>query len=152
MTNFEEQAMRSTPIDALIGGLIDALTDALTDALSLARTAAFAVAAAVLPLGVSANELALTPAPTHAASHASEVGHATRAWLELQRSNAVGSPLPTLGEEAGWAYKRYLDSFKTKIPASFGSTFEGSGNGVGTMRGDYPNAGGGASPAGAAAY
>jgi hypothetical protein len=136
MTNFEEQAMRKKPIDAL----------------TRARTAAFVAAVVVLPIGVSANALAGTPAPAYAASRASEVGHATRAWLELQRSNAVGSPLPTLGEEAGWAYKRYLDSFKTRIPASFGSTFEGGGNGASTMRGDHPNAGGGASPAGAYAY
>jgi hypothetical protein len=54
---------------------------------------------------------------------ASEIGHASHAWLDLQRSNAAAAPLlPMLGAEAGPAYERYLDSFRSKIPSAFGST------------------------------
>lgn len=64
----------------------------------------------------------------------SEVGHSTLAWLALQRSNAQAAPaLPMLGAEAGYAYERYLKSFDTAIPASFGSTIQsGSGQGSGS--------------------
>jgi hypothetical protein len=64
----------------------------------------------------------------------SEVGHSTAAWLELQRSNAAAAPaLPTLGAEAGYAYRRYLQSFETPIPPSFGSSVDthGAGGGAG---------------------
>jgi hypothetical protein len=55
----------------------------------------------------------------------SEIGHATRAWLELQRSNAQAAPaLPMLGAEAGSAWRRYQKSFDTPIPASFGSSID----------------------------
>ncbi|WP_233829431.1 DUF3613 domain-containing protein [Paraburkholderia sp. ZP32-5] len=61
---------------------------------------------------------------------ASEVGHSTLAWLELQRSNAQAAPaLPMLGAQAGLAYRRYLESFKSRIPDLYGSTLNGSGNG-----------------------
>ncbi|TDG25666.1 DUF3613 domain-containing protein [Paraburkholderia silviterrae] len=75
----------------------------------------------------------------------SEVGHATQAWLELQRSNTQAAPaLPMLGAEAGYAYRRYMKSFDTEIPASFGSTIQtGSGQG---------SAGGSASSSGSGAY
>lgn len=53
---------------------------------------------------------------------ASEIGHATETWLALQRDNrAAGPDLPMLGEAASLAYRRYLDSFKNKIPESMGS-------------------------------
>jgi hypothetical protein len=70
--------------------------------------------------------------PAHAqASDAvpnSEIGHSTLAWLELQRSNAQAAPaLPMLGAEAGYAYRRYLKSFDTQIPASFGSSIDAVG-------------------------
>ena len=56
-------------------------------------------------------------------AHASDVGPATQSWLALQRSNASAAPaLPTPGAQATLAYERYLDSFRSKIPASFGST------------------------------
>ncbi|WP_239482804.1 DUF3613 domain-containing protein [Paraburkholderia sp. C35] len=75
-----------------------------------------------------------------AALPASEIGHSTHAWLELQRSGAqAGPPLATLGDEAGLAYQRYLESFKTKIPASFGSSVSGGGN---QLHVDYTNVGG----------
>ncbi|MDR3096370.1 MAG: DUF3613 domain-containing protein [Paraburkholderia sp.] len=74
----------------------------------------------------------------------SEVGHSTRAWLELQRSNAEAAPaLPMLGAEAGYAYRRYLNSFDTEIPASFGSTVQ-TGNGQGGGSGSATLGGGGA--------
>jgi hypothetical protein len=73
-------------------------------------------------------------------------GEATRSWLALQRSNAEAAPaLPVLGAQAALAYERYLDSFKTKIPGSFGSTL---GTGSGALGAGYAN-GGGATPAGA---
>ncbi|MFP6558709.1 DUF3613 domain-containing protein [Paraburkholderia sp. B3] len=55
----------------------------------------------------------------------SEIGHSASAWLELQRSNAQAAPaLPMLGAEAGLAWRRYLKSFDTEIPASFGSSVD----------------------------
>lgn len=74
----------------------------------------------------------------------SEVGHSTRAWLALQRSNAEAAPaLPTLGAEAGYAYQRYIKSFDTAIPASFGSTIQ-AGSGQGGAGGTASASGGGA--------
>ncbi|SIT36475.1 conserved exported hypothetical protein [Paraburkholderia piptadeniae] len=71
---------------------------------------------------------------------ASEIGHSTHDWLDLQRSGAAAAPaLPMLGEEAGLAYQRYMDSFRTKIPASFGSSLNGNGN---MLHVDYTNVGG----------
>ena len=63
----------------------------------------------------------------------SEIGHATKAWLELQRSNTAAAPAqPMLGEEAGLAYRRYMESFKSKIPDLYGSAInQGSGGGSG---------------------
>jgi hypothetical protein len=70
----------------------------------------------------------------------SEVGHSAAAWLELQRSNAAAAPaLPTLGAEAGYAWRRYLKSFETPIPASFGSSVESHG---GSAQGATPGEGG----------
>ncbi|ANB72340.1 hypothetical protein AYM40_08175 [Paraburkholderia phytofirmans OLGA172] len=65
----------------------------------------------------------------------SEVGHSTRAWLDLQSSNTEAAPaLPTLGAEAGLAYRRYMESFKSKIPDLYGSALNtGSGGGGGAM-------------------
>jgi hypothetical protein len=55
----------------------------------------------------------------------SEIGHSAHDWLELQRSNAQAAPaLPMLGAEAGYAWRRYLKSFDTAIPASFGSSID----------------------------
>lgn len=78
---------------------------------------------------------------------ASEVGHSTRAWLDLQSSNTQAAPAqPMLGAEAGLAYRRYMESFKSKIPDLYGSTLNsgagGNGNGGGS-------GGGGALPGGA---
>lgn len=70
---------------------------------------------------------------------ASEIGHSTLNWLDLQRSGAQAAPpLAMLGDEAGLAYQRYMESFKAKIPVSFGSSVGGGGN---LLRVDYTNMG-----------
>lgn len=100
--------------------------------------------AASSPSSPSANVTpapASAPTPTPATSPAprvarSEVGHATLAWLDLQRSNAQAAPSqPMLGDEAGLAYRRYMESFKSKIPELFGSalTQGGGQNGGGAQ-------------------
>ncbi|WP_322009458.1 DUF3613 domain-containing protein [Paraburkholderia sp. J12] len=69
----------------------------------------------------------------------SEVSHSARAWIELQRSNAQAAPaLPMLGAEAGYAWRRYLKSFDSTIPASFGSSVDSSGSGQGQGGGFGP--------------
>ena len=71
----------------------------------------------------------------------SEVGHSSSAWLDLQRSNAqAATPQPMLGEEAGLAYARYMQSFRSRIPDLYGSTLsQGSGGGQGAgMTGQAP--------------
>jgi len=73
---------------------------------------------------------------------ASEIGRSTAAWLALQRSNAAAAPaLPMPGAQATLAYERYMNSFRTKIPESFGSTLSGAS---GTSRLDRLGAGSGA--------
>jgi len=100
-----------------------------------ASIAACAIAAAGSAFAQQTDNGASAPA-------ASEIGHATLGWLELQRSGAVAAPpLATLGEEATLAYNRYMESFKTKIPASFGSSVNQGGN---QLHVDYTNSGGSA--------
>ncbi len=73
---------------------------------------------------------------------ANEIGRSTEAWLALQRSNAAAAPaLPMPGAQATLAYERYMNSFRTKIPASFGSTLSGDS---GTTHLDRRSAGSGA--------
>jgi opacity protein-like surface antigen len=80
-------------------------------------------------------------AEASAAPDASEIGHATLAWLDLQRSGRAAAPAqPTLGVEASLAYQRYLESFRTKIPASFGSSMDTSYSGN-QLHVDYSNSG-----------
>ena len=79
---------------------------------------------------------------------ASEVGHSTRAWLDLQSSNTEAAPaLPMLGAEAGLAYRRYMESFKSKIPDLYGSALN-SGSGGGGSGGGAMGATGGTGPGG----
>lgn len=60
----------------------------------------------------------------------SEIDHATSQWLALQRSNAMAAPAqPMLGAEASLAYKRYLESFNSKIPDYYGSAIGQSSSG-----------------------
>ncbi|MGI4983212.1 MAG: DUF3613 domain-containing protein [Janthinobacterium lividum] len=57
---------------------------------------------------------------TGAGAPRDEFGHATRAALALQVGGTSAGPvLPMPGEEAGAAYKRYLDSFTHPIPEFF---------------------------------
>lgn len=91
--------------------------------------------------GAGANA-AVAPKLSH--SRAGEIGRATRAWLELQRTNAAAAPaLPMPGAQATLAYQRYMNSFTSKIPESFGSTLSGASA---ASRLDDTNAGSGATP------
>ncbi|WP_175905005.1 DUF3613 domain-containing protein [Burkholderia seminalis] len=65
---------------------------------------------------------------------ASEIGHATNALLDLQRSNrAAVTPQPIDGAAGTYAYQRYIDSFKTTIPQWFGTmSASGGGNSSGS--------------------
>jgi hypothetical protein len=68
----------------------------------------------------------------------SEIDHATNQWLALQRSNTAAAPArPMLGAEANLAYKRYLESFNSKIPDFYGSSIgqatSGSQGGFGSQ-------------------
>lgn len=84
-------------------------------------------------LGASGAQAQAQPAqaaPVNATPPASEIGHATLAWLDLQGSNrAAVQEQPMLGAAASLAYQRYLDSFKNKIPEFFGSAASSSGGG-----------------------
>jgi Protein of unknown function (DUF3613) len=117
-----------------------------TDTLRMIAKTAFS-AAVLLAAGLCPPAMAETPGEGAAAVRPSvPIGDATRSWLDLQRSNAQAAPaLPVLGAQAGLAYARYLDSFKTKIPGSFDSTLGAGGN---PGRANYMNAAG-ASPSGA---
>lgn len=100
------------------------MTDAAVRAPSAARAAGKTLAALCLFAVATAHGQEAATSAKHAA-RASEVGHATRAWLDLQRENTAAAPaLPTLGAEASLAYERYMDSFKTRIPATFASPIE----------------------------
>ena len=116
----------------------------------------FGVAVAVV-LGTPALAVAQTAAdaePAQGAAQASaqdaqpvvlvsEIGHSTRAWLDLQRSNTQAAPmLPTLGTEAGLAYRRYMESFNSKIPDLYGSALSGGGSSGGGSGGAAGNSGG----------
>ncbi|MEQ5838155.1 DUF3613 domain-containing protein [Paraburkholderia acidicola] len=84
-------------------------------------------------------------APAVPAIAPSEIGHATKAWLHLQGNNVAAAPVqPMLGEEAGIAYQRYMESFKSKIPDLYGSALNqssgsGSGGGSGSGSGQPPS-------------
>ncbi|AOJ10405.1 DUF3613 domain-containing protein [Burkholderia mayonis] len=81
---------------------------------------------------VGAAGAARAQSPQGATPPASEVGHATHTWLEWQASNRDAGPSqPMIGEAASIAYERYLDSFKTRIPAFYGSAASMSGGGGG---------------------
>lgn len=109
------------------------------------------LAAAWFASAAYAQQDAAQISPQERAVTASEVGHSAHAWLALQASNREGAPaLPTLGAEAGYAYDRYLDSFKTPIPASFGSSIQSGGSGSGGgLGGGAPGGSPGMNPGGA---
>lgn len=71
-------------------------------------------------------------AMTVAAAPDREVGDATRRLLQLQASGQAAAPaLPLLGQPAGAAYQRYLDSFSHAIPEFFDSTVPAGSGGSG---------------------
>lgn len=92
---------------------------------------------------VCAQAQELAPDAGHTAhAGAARIGDATRDWLDLQRTNTAAAPaLPMPGAQASLAYERYMDSFHTKIPASFGSALSGAS---GALPGGYSSAGAGA--------
>jgi hypothetical protein len=68
----------------------------------------------------------------------SEIDHSTNEWLALQRNNTAAAPVrPMLGAEASLAYKRYLESFNSKIPDFYGSSVSQAGGG-GSQGGTLP--------------
>jgi hypothetical protein len=68
----------------------------------------------------------------------SEIDHSTNEWLALQRGNTSAAPVrPMLGAEAGLAYRRYLESFNSKIPEFYSSSVSASG-GSGSQGGGMP--------------
>ncbi|WDD94360.1 DUF3613 domain-containing protein [Burkholderia sp. FERM BP-3421] len=91
---------------------------------------AMLLAGALGASGAQAQAQPAQAAPVNATPPASEIGHATLAWLDLQGSNrAAVQEQPMLGAAASLAYQRYLDSFKNKIPEFFGSAASSSGGG-----------------------
>lgn len=111
--------------------------------MTMSRTGrAFIAACAIAATGSAYAQQSDNSGSAAAPVRASEIGHSTQGWLELQRSGAAAAPpLPMLGEEATLAYSRYMESFKTKIPASFGSSVNQGGN---QLHVDYTNSGGSA--------
>lgn len=107
--------------------------------LARAHALAWATGLALLALPVAAQQAPLTGrmlAPrTHADTVARQgdtttapepartpvrIGDATRALLDMQvRGDHAAAPLPMLGDEAGAAYRRYIQSFAHPIPAFF---------------------------------
>jgi len=83
----------------------------------------------VLTAGGAGNACAQSALSGEPQLERSEVGHGTSAWLALQRSNAqaaAAQPMP--GEQAGLAYRRYMQSFRSRIPDLYGSALK-QGNG-----------------------
>lgn len=98
----------------------------------------FGMAMAVAASAVAQTGETAEPVQTvQPAVQASEVGHSTHTWLELQSSNTQAAPaLPMLGAEAGLAYRRYMESFNSRIPDLYGSSLKaggGSGSSGGAM-------------------
>lgn len=94
---------------------------------TLVLTGSWRAADANAQTSTAADERAATSAGS---PRAGDIGAATESWLALQRSNAAAAPaLPTPGAQATLAYERYMSSFRTQIPASFGSTLSGRNDG-----------------------
>jgi N-acetylmuramic acid 6-phosphate (MurNAc-6-P) etherase len=106
------------------------------------RTTSFALTAALAIVALAAAGgtdfvCAQSDAPQQS-PRASEIDHSTNEWLALQRSNTAAAPVrPMLGAEANLAYKRYLESFNSKIPDFFGSSVSQAGAG-GSQGGTLP--------------
>ncbi|WP_342766994.1 DUF3613 domain-containing protein [Trinickia dinghuensis] len=121
-------------------GIGPVLRSGMAVALALASTwAAFDVHAQT-----SADSAGASANATPSRARASDIGRATRTWLELQRTNAAAAPaLPMPGAQATLAYERYMNSFRNKIPASFGSALSSEGD---TSRFGYTDTGSGSTP------
>ncbi|WP_051376880.1 DUF3613 domain-containing protein [Burkholderia sp. WSM2232] len=97
---------------------------------------------ALAAVGAGAGNVCAQSAPSgEPPAKRSEVGHATSAWLALQRSNAqaaAAQPMP--GEQAGLAYRRYMQSFRSRIPDLYGSALnQGNSGSQGTgLTGQLP--------------
>lgn len=97
---------------------------------SVARIVMGAGLAFGLTAGLAGVAFAQTGTSTETAPAASEIGHSARAWINLQSSNTEAAPaLPMLGAEAGLAYRRYLESFNSKIPDLYESALGSGGSG-----------------------
>lgn len=60
------------------------------------------------------------PAPSDGKPARREIGDATRALVRMQAAGTYAAPArPMLGDQAGLAYQRYLESFKYPIPERF---------------------------------
>ncbi|WP_259460572.1 DUF3613 domain-containing protein [Paraburkholderia sp. BL23I1N1] len=113
---------------------------------SVARIVMSAGLAFGLTAGLADVALAQTSTSMETAPAASEIGHSARAWISLQSSNAEAAPaLPMLGAEAGLAYRRYLESFKSKIPDLYESALGSGGNGSGTTGSQFSSGSSGSS-------
>ncbi|MDR5827580.1 DUF3613 domain-containing protein [Caballeronia sp. LP006] len=85
-------------------------------------------ASSMAAIWLSAMALVSAARAEEGAPAASEVGHATEAWLTLQSSNAAAGPArPMPGAQASLAYARYMKSFETVIPERYGSSLEQAG-------------------------
>lgn len=109
-------------------------TPANTGTPTAAHAAAGAMAAHTTE--VPADTALPVPAPPPRAIPAGldrNVGDATRRLLQLQASGVAAAPaLPQLGQPAGAAWQRYLQSFAHPIPQFFDSTVpSGTGGGSG---------------------
>jgi hypothetical protein len=102
----------------------------------LSLTTTMAAVALAMAGGADSAYAQSDPAPRPPRS--SEIDHSTDQWLALQRSNTATAPVrPMLGAEAGLAYKRYLESFNSKIPDFYGSSI-GQAGGGGSQGGGLP--------------
>jgi Protein of unknown function (DUF3613) len=96
------------------------------------RVAGFALTLAAVAVAGGANVAHAQDNAAHQqAVPNSEIDHATSQWIGLQRSNVMAAPAqPMLGAEASLAYKRYLESFNSKIPDFYGSAMGQAGSGI----------------------
>lgn len=63
---------------------------------------------------------ASAPTPSDGKPARREIGDATRALVRMQAAGTYAAPArPMLGDQAGLAYQRYLESFKYPIPERF---------------------------------
>lgn len=72
---------------------------------------------------------AAQPAEQTAARRARPVGAATSSLLAAQADGSIAGPgLPMLGTTGNLSWHRYLDSYKYKIPETFGNKIDSKNN------------------------